>query len=184
MAEGNNKKKSKAFSIIELVVVVFIIGVLSAMTIVNYRTGQRKDDLLTNSKEMLSVIKRSQSMALTGYKQTSNLTNYGYGIYVPSNNSTTYKLYIDQGAPNNYKWDASASDESIEDYTLSPGLIIENAGCKDLVFTRPEGQVYCDGAALTSGANIFYSIKSSGNQTYLYIRINSKGRIDVVTSQS
>jgi prepilin-type N-terminal cleavage/methylation domain-containing protein len=183
MRELIRKNKRDAFSMVELIAVIFIIGILSTMTIANYRTGQRKNDLLTESKRFVSVIRRAQNMALTGYKQVHDLTDYGYGIYVSSNNSTTYKFYIDQGAPHTYQWDTSSNDESIEDHTLSPGLIIENAGCHDLVFTRPNARVYCDGVVISPGTNIFYSIKNS-NQDYLYIRVNSQGRIDVVTSET
>ncbi|MGC9049136.1 MAG: hypothetical protein ACP5IX_02885 [Patescibacteria group bacterium] len=165
-----------AFTIIEIIIVILIIGFLTTLTLANYRTGQRVGGLITETQKIVGVFKQAQNMALTGYG--SIRTDCGYGIYFISN--TSYRLFIDKSSPCNYQWD-EGTDEAIQDFTLAANIILSYpAGCQYLVFKPPSAEVCCCCALNCnfSGEKIF-TVQQTEENRYLYIRVNSAGKISI-----
>ncbi|MBU4141395.1 hypothetical protein KKE99_00795, partial [Patescibacteria group bacterium] len=62
---------------IELLVVMFIISLISAITLANYRGGQRKYILTQSVQKLVSDIRKAQNMALGGFEISNNYNGYG-----------------------------------------------------------------------------------------------------------
>ena len=184
-------KKKSAFTLIEMLTVVFIVGIVASITLANYRGGQRRGDLITVVQNMASVFRRAQSMALTGYPAASGSPGYAYGINIASVPATTYTLFIDlntsdgscPGGPGTcYRWDGSPTDELVQAFTLPSSFQIQSSGCVDLSFAKPYGIVYCDGLPLEVNQDKTITLAETKENKYLYVRINSSGKIDVISS--
>ncbi|MGB9609198.1 MAG: hypothetical protein ACPL3E_02365 [Minisyncoccia bacterium] len=159
-----------------MIVVVFLIGFLTTLTLANYRTGERIGGLISETQKIVSVFKQAQNMALTGYGTIR--TDCGYGIYVISN--TSYRLFVDKSSPCNYQWDAGI-DEAIQDFTLAANITLSYpSGCQYLVFKPPSAEVCCccPVDCNFSGEKTFTVWQTAENR-YLYIRVNSTSKISV-----
>lgn len=167
------------FSLVEMIIVLFIISIISTITLANYRSGQRINDLITETQKIISVFKQAQNMALSGYVTTGTRTDCGYGVKIDSPTSaTTYRLFIDK-APCDYQY--NGGDETIQTFSLTSGLTIAGT-YTNLVFEPPLGDVYGNGTLI--GANTpTYTIEQAAASRILYIRVNSNGQINVISSQ-
>lgn len=119
--------KRKGFTLLELLIVMFIIGVLTAVVAVNFRRGDRSQDLRQVSTEFIQSIRLAQAYATSG-----NSINYcnasapshayeaceddmycaaagtcidsvppgGYGIYI--DNAFSYRLFANTNTVSYY----------------------------------------------------------------------------------
>ena len=186
-------KNKRAFTLIEMLTIVFIVGIVASLTLANYRGGQRRSDLITVAQNFASVFRRAQSMALSGHLEvTTGLPGYGYGVNITGAPTSTYRLFIDlntsdsacPGGPSTcYRWDGTPTDELTQTFTLPTNFQVQSVPCADLSFSKPYGVVYCDGVALTvvSGDKTYTLVETKENK-YLYVKVNSSGKIDVVSS--
>ena len=142
------KTNSKGFSLVEMLVVIFISALLSTLIIVNYRAGQEKYNLGQAAQQLASDIRRIQNSALTGRIQGAD-TPVGYGIYIKS--VTQYKLFynstlIPPAWAERYKETGSPSSINIDIINLSSGLTF-NAGSVGhcVFFAPPDPTTFIDG---------------------------------------
>jgi len=173
-------KKDPAFTIVEILIVVVIVGVVASITLANYSGGARRSNLITTAQNMASAFRRAQSMALTGYPSAGGPPGDAYGVNVASVPASTYKLFIDLNG--NYTFNGSPTDELVQTLTLPTNFQIQNSGCVDLSFIKPYGLVYCDGSPLSVNQDKTYTLVETRENKYLYIRINSSGKIDIISS--
>ena len=174
-------KKNPAFTLVEMLTVVFIVGIIASITLANYQGGGRRSDLITLAQNVASVFRRTQSMALTGYPSASGSPGDAYGVYITSALPTnSYTLFIDLNS--SYRWDGAPTDELVQTFTLPSNFQIQSSGCTDLSFIKPYGLVYCDGSPLSVNQNKTITLVETKENKYLYIRINSSGKIDVISS--
>lgn len=182
--ESRIKHRKSSFSIIEMIIVVLVIGIISTMILANYRTGQRIEDLVTQTQRVVIVLKRAQNMALTGYTSTATRTDCGYGVKITANN--TYRLFIDKSSPCNYIWDDGV-DTNIQDFSLASGIIFDYSGqpdCTNTVFSVPLGTVYCNGTPFGVNDVYYLKVKQSTENRLFWIRINYSGQISISMTQS
>jgi len=173
-------KNKSSFTLIEMLTVVFIVGIIASITLANYRGGQRGNDLITNAQNLASVFRHAQSMALTGYPSASGSPGDAYGVNIASVPTSTYTLFIDLNS--NYVFNGSPTDESIQVFTMPSDFQIQSRTCADLVFVKPYGTVYCNGSAMAVGSGETITLAEIKDNRYIYIKINSSGKIDVISS--
>jgi len=155
--------------------VIAIMGLIMTISLANYRTGQRINELMTETQKIASVFKQAQSMALTGYTVSGGKrTDCGYGVYIENIESggKMYKLFIDN-SPCNYRWD---SNEEIQTFSTAPNINM-SSDCGNLVFEPPAGKVYCNGTVLEESTS--FTITQTVLNRTLCIQINNQGRIGV-----
>jgi prepilin-type N-terminal cleavage/methylation domain-containing protein len=70
----NCKATLKAFTLIEMMVVIAIIGIVSALMLVNLNNGRVQRDLETSAKEFVSMVREAQNDALTGKQIVGSTT--------------------------------------------------------------------------------------------------------------
>jgi prepilin-type N-terminal cleavage/methylation domain-containing protein len=169
------------FSLIELLVSIFIVGVLMSLVLVNFRTGRYQDELRFAAENLASDIRELQNFALTGFipgSSTGTVPDGGFGFYVMVGEET-YSLYADRSemgcVPNRRYLDQGGAAACIEgddeDELLSGGekrlgqsvqvkKALAGAGCPDneqevdIVFSPPRASTFFCGAHAGGSASI------------------------------
>lgn len=141
-----SKKKQKlfnslrrAFTLIEVIVAIFIFVIILSLIIVNYGYSKKVDELRLTVFDLEDSIRFTQNMALTGQKINNQIPTNGYGIFLKKD---TYKIYGDNGA---------SGDVTYSSYDLAANIIVEKFVCEvadeedvesdffDIKFTAPRG---------------------------------------------
>jgi len=119
------KSNSSAFTIVELLVVIVVIGVLAAITIVSYTGITSKAAItslqlnLTNASKQLKI----DQVISAGYPTSLKAANEGKGISSPG---VTYQYYADNAAnPQTFCLTATKSNQS---YNINQDNVMTNGG--------------------------------------------------------
>lgn len=159
--------RQRAFSVIEMLVVVFVILLLTSLILVNYRSGQKKYNLTQSIQRLSADLRQAQNLSLA-IKNEAGGTPAGYGIHTLS--ATQYALFynINQGLR---AYSAGAS-QILRTITLSSGVTISPSS-QSIYFMSPDPTTYING--VNSGSQALILTSGSFNQT---ITVNASGRID------
>lgn len=139
-----NKKSNKGFTILEIIIVVFFMGLISTVVVVSYNKGGNDISLLISTRRLTQDIRRVQTMA--GKEEISCKTggsydddySYSYGIYIDETKNNSYIIFADCNGDNIYTGD----DEIIEEITIEDAVKIgdfspKTSGNLYIVFTPP-----------------------------------------------
>lgn len=138
------RKANMGFTIIELIVVMFIITLLSTLVLANYRQGQWTYSLSRATQQMASDLRKAQNMAMSGVDIEGQYCGYGIEIYV-NPRPYSYRFYadvVDDCSDSNHKYDGS--DFVIETVNLPNGITIRSSSPSplDIFFEPPEPTTY------------------------------------------
>jgi len=91
------------FSLIEMLVVIFIIALLSSVVVANFSGVRGQLALKRAAHQMVQDLREAQEMAMSSIKESGGCSNAkGYGIYINvSTSNKSYKLYADTAADTN-----------------------------------------------------------------------------------
>jgi len=176
MSKNNIQKnylgQQAGFTLLELVIVVFIIGTLSGLVLANHRSGQKKYALSQTTQQLVSDLRKVQNMAMSGVDIEGQY--YGYGIYIRRLDSVVYyRIYADKDGDSKYD-----SDESLETVNLPEGIEIKStspASKVDVFFRSPEPITYINAPASVNPGTI--TLELEGTSSTKTITITTAGLI-------
>src|SRR5258706_9884401 len=84
-------KKTKGYTLIELIVVIAIIGLMTGASIAGFNTLNKRQTVLNGGRELMSVMRTAQQRAASGIKPTQCDHLVGYKVS-GSANSSSYSL--------------------------------------------------------------------------------------------
>lgn len=174
----------RGFTLIELIIVIAIVGILTAMVLVNI--GKNDDrDVRLEAERLVTFLREVQNMAFTVEQVVSSEKMCGVGIHlVESTENPIYLqpfyVYAKSGGDINNKLDVNCRDDSLVartydnqiDGSEAPNSSVGNFGDKfyfrnnvefdvassqsDIFFLIPHGEVYYGGKAIneTDSPNI------------------------------
>lgn len=122
-------KKKKGFTFVEILVVIFIVSLLSALVVANYRSGEKIMALKRGGTKLAQQIRKAQQMAMSAKELPGGgFPAGGYGIYFEKytiGGVVNYDIYLyaDISAP----WERyGPADQIIETiYRESTGVYLE-----------------------------------------------------------
>jgi prepilin-type N-terminal cleavage/methylation domain-containing protein len=170
----------KGFSLMELMMVIFIIGIASSVVVAQYFGSRNFKALYLGSKQVASDVRMTQNYTFSALENGGLNPSGGYGIRF-SKNSNSYVIFADGDSDKTH--DAGEDFQTInlpdgvEVTSLKIGVISYND--VDVVFTSPYGEVYIDGVNKDAGDN-FINLEieignSIGNEI---INVSSSRRIN------
>ncbi|MDQ5882865.1 MAG: Prepilin-type N-terminal cleavage/methylation protein [Patescibacteria group bacterium] len=137
----NFQSKSRAFTLIEMMVTLGIISVLTVMVIGYSRQSESQTNLLRESERLVYKLHEAQNSALQTLQESGSAKVCGWGIHVDlSESNTSYFLFADAcvGQPRKY----DTNDTKIETINVLRGVEIKSSNVLDIVFEPPEPKVF------------------------------------------
>lgn len=166
------------FTIVEMLVVIFIMTVFSTLFLAYYRNNQRQYQLNMVVQTMASDFRRTQNSALAGTAQSAGIP-FGYGIHVES--ASQYTLFYNgpqqpPGQLYNYKKPPGNSSIDLETVNLPTGVTIAPTS-QDVFFIPPDPTTYFNGSLAASGTSLQFTLTAAGGLSKT-ITVYSNGRIE------
>ena len=134
-----NKHLHFGFTLIDLMISIGIFGVITTMVMVNYRAGTRNDTVRQSASISASILKRAQTMTLTGALTAGAFPQGGYGVRFDEVDNNTMILFAD--IDGNFAY-TLATDTVIESINLPGNAVFEanedagSTGALDVVFSQ------------------------------------------------
>lgn len=171
MEEQGHKFLSRGFTLIEVLVVIFIIGLMSGATLVSYRSGNTQY-ILTQAVQVLAAnVRQAQNKTLSGQQQGQADSPYGFGINVIS--ATQYIIFFNPSGitANDY---VAGSSQTIETVTLPVGVTVA-ATNQRIFYVPPDPTTYLNGAGGAGSITLTLSAGSASRNLIVY----SNGKIEI-----
>ena len=177
-------KKQTGFTLVELLVVIGIVALLSALVTINWRGSQDNLALQRSAVKVSQDIKRAAELSLRGQSfscATGSIT--GYGIYFDIASPNSYLIFAD--CNNDQTYNAGPAGDGVIPNAVAPlesGVIISavTSSAVSIVFVPPDPTVTIkngSGAALLS-AQITLSLQNNPSSTKV-MTVNSKGVVSI-----
>lgn len=183
-------KQHRGFTLIEMVTSVFIILIIASLFIANYRSANKRTDLVMSAQQLVSDIHYTQNNTLGLVKYNSAVPAGGWGIHFETGTST-YKIFADLDAPGEAGYMQFSADEGLVNYgarvvdlgsnveflSLTTGL--SETPTANVTFLPPDPQtnIY-DGSGTSTVLNIV--LKDKRNSSIKTIRVNFLGLAEVL----
>lgn len=166
-----DKKIELGFTLVEMLVSLFIIALLSGLVFANYRAGQKDRAVIVQAETMVNDIRSVQNKAINGVATDSQVP-YGYGIYVRPSSSNVYKIFADNNNDQSYQ-----PSEAIETITLQQGVTIASSSSDPLtvLFQPPFAIMYINGVASSVAGSASVTLQNSNGSLQKTIVINNLG---------
>lgn len=113
---------TSGFTLIEMLVVIFMIGIISTISITNFRAAERSKRVLLASDIVVNAIRNTQNFTLTGKNNPGTASNcqtprYVVNILYPN------RLTI-------YEWNSCGGYDQVETFTLPANTRFQANGLK------------------------------------------------------
>jgi len=156
------EKKFTGFTLVEVLVIMFIISTLSTVLVVNWRKNEKRYQLQRSAQIIVQNFRKAQNMSLAGKNlcdQTSpSCVPPSYGFFFSKTDLTSYVIFSDKNGNN--KYGGGESVEAVETIYLELGIEFLLSADLDVVFSVPDGFVMINAKPLTTEASLL--IKRSG----------------------
>lgn len=169
MPKRNFSASQKGFTIMELLVIIFVVTLLSALVLSSYRSGQNISVVNQAVQRFNADLRRAQNLALSGRAQGGTIPT-GYGIYTSS--ATQYILFYNTTGSKVYVPGPSAESEEMETINLTEVQLAPVS--QNIYFTPPDPTTYING--VNSSLQAFAFSRGGVSKT---VTVWASGRIDV-----
>ena len=167
----NNKS---GFTLIELIVSIAIIGFVTTIGVVNYRSANKSSVLQLEAYKAATDIRRAQNMALGAIEFNFNPSARvpdAWGVYFDSASADRYIIFADQDNNQIY----TSGDGIFAAINLKNNIVLDISGSINISFVPPDPTTYLNGL---SGGEVSINLKDQAGNKY-EIKVNVLGLIDV-----
>jgi prepilin-type N-terminal cleavage/methylation domain-containing protein len=172
----------KGFTLVEILVVLFIMVVLAAVVMPNYRRGESELILLRAANKLAQNLRRAEEMAVSAKicDLCGGIVPPGYGVYLKQGEED-YLLYADDN-PSDGNEKRDGGDTEIETISLEKGIFIKNVSPASLSinFRPPEPKVKISGSGVDDASLAIITLALKNDPTIeKIIKVNKAGLIYV-----
>jgi len=188
------KLKFTGFTLIEMVVSISIIAIISTLFVANYRSSNKRTDLILAAQSLVADFHAAQNNALGLNKYNGSVPPGGWGLSLTTG-AASYVLFADLEAPGvsgNLEYDATTEGNINYGARVTEfprGIIISNiktslassTAAADVTFLPPDPKtnIYDVNSGATSTA-IEITMQETINNTTKTIRVNFLGLAEVI----
>ena len=169
-------KKQSGFTLVEVLVVISITVLLSAVLIVYNRSGESQIVLLKEQAKIIGILLRAKNLALQIYSPDGGGVVCGYGVHfdVAKNEFLIFKDSADLCSSSDNKY--SGPNEDFEKHKIDSRLKFLSLELADLLFIPPDPVVAIDGDINKKGSFeiVIGSVDGAGEKK---IKVNNFGQI-------
>ena len=164
------KYNNKGFTILELLVVIFIVALLSGTMLANYRQGNRSSELNMAANGLASDIRLAQNRTLGAVKYGTSTPDGGWGVHIDLASPKSYKIFANKNYNDgsNLEYDGpeeSRSGKGGKNIKLGEEISITNTSegsILDITFIPPDPET------------IIYNVNSNSTSTEAEITLETK----------
>ena len=202
----NFKRKSLAFTLIEMMVTLSIITLLTVMVLAYSRQSEKVTNLIRDSDKLIFELRRAQNLAMLTLQPTTIIgitpatPVCGWGIHfnkgsssdqLPRTAQTEYSLFFDLCVTGTSKGNGQYDEgEAFETIKLLKGVEIFKSNVDAVVFVPPEPTIVFaplpleeDPDELDDNAHIRMRLISQPEGSYYKIRVTQAGQISKVLKE-
>lgn len=185
---GQNSKNmassEEGYSLIELLVVIVMIGIMSAVIFANQRSTPKILSLDRSTQKLIQDISHARGMAMGGHQESCTSGSVdGYGIFFDKADSSRYFIYANCDGDKQY----TVSDEiiggyiSLENSISISDLKLGSAGTSvdtvSVFFEPPNSMVYANGQKRATSSVV---LSASGEPQSKSLEITASGIVNVI----
>ncbi len=173
------------FTLVEILVSLFIIVTLTTVLLVNYHSTNRRAALITAAQKLASDIRLAQEYSLGSKEFKGQVPFGGWGVYFDINSPDRYIIFADQDPPSGDK--KYNTGEEFKTIILPPGITIDSltafyssfyssVNTLSIVFFPPDPITHIN----SDYKKAKITLKEQQNNTTKTIEINFFGLIDAI----
>jgi len=167
------------FTLVEILVVVFIIAILTSVLVTNFPKGRQQFALQRAAHKIIQNLRKAQEMAMSAREEIclGGEKADGFGIYFSQSSPNSYLLFAN--CDEFYNYDATSGDKILENIDLEKGIKIYNLlpVLLSITFVPPSPITYINGFPGLE-AQIVISLESDTSKIKV-IRVNKAGLIEI-----
>jgi len=171
--------KQSAFTIVEVLIVVFIIIVLSIIVLTNYEFGGYQLTLDRSAHKLAQDLRKAEEIAMSAEGE-KEFPPGGYGLYFNLLNPTSYILFADKDGNHTY----SGENEMIKRIEPEKDIYISSFWSSDgsmltslnITFSPPDPTVRINGNQTLSA---IVTLESGKTGETVDVSVNSAGLIEI-----
>ncbi|MFA7088174.1 MAG: type II secretion system protein [Patescibacteria group bacterium] len=185
------RKEQPGFTLIEMIVSISMITIISVLFIVDYRSANKRTDLIMTAQNMVADFHLAQNNTLGLVKYNGLVPASGWGIHLDTA-SDTYTLFADlnaTGTPGYMEYDEGEGEiqygarttklpAGVEINELRTGEYTTNNSI-NVTFLPPDPETMIYNGTETANY-LEIKLKESRSDTYKTIRVNFLGLIEVL----
>jgi type II secretory pathway pseudopilin PulG len=177
-----NRQNNSGYTLVEMLVSVFVITLLTGMFVVNYHGASNSSRLSLAAQEMASNIRTAQNNSLGLVKYGDILPAGGWGFYL---DKAANQYYIFGDLDGNETYDNGENDKAngAKIVTLPSGVVVDSitensssVNSINIAFLPPDPKVFMSGV---EGGLAQIVLRDTDTQTIKKIEVNFFGLIEV-----
>ena len=176
------KIKNRAFTLIEMLIVMAIVVIISSLIFLNYGKQKQHFALQRSTYKLAQDIRKASEMGMSARVFKGEVPRGGYGIYFSTASPTSYILFADLDGDHLYSGPGEEEEEiNLEKRVYIKEILPPSYSFLNITFQPPNPTVTIsneDGTSTTSEATIVLSLETDPAITRK-IKINSAGLIDI-----
>jgi len=164
----------KAFTIIEMLVIIGVLSLMSSILILYSRRAEQYVVLFKEQAKVINILSRAKALSISTYSRSEVPCGYGVHFEAPR----TFLIFKDLPVNSNCssadkKYSDSTSSELVESFQLDSRVLFDSLSLSDILFIPPDPKVVIT-PSQDEATVVLKTIDGSKSAT---IRVNSAGQI-------
>ncbi|MEA3292912.1 MAG: type II secretion system protein [Patescibacteria group bacterium] len=177
--------KSKAFTLVEILIVVAVISILTAVIIPSYYWSERRLALERSALQVAQDIRGAKEMAMSVRELSTGNVPPGYGVYFEKSPTNLLYIYADTN-PSPGDEEYSTTDQTVSEIKLEKKVSIKTIYCDSaevnsvsVNFKPPDPSIKIVGDGIEGNLAVIILCLDSDNNKTKTIKINKIGLVTI-----